>query len=178
MIREIGNTIQEDIFEDNNELTKKTNFSNNWITTFLRTYKLNYSKLSGETNSNDSEAALEFVNNFPSIAESYKPENIFNIDETCVMLVAQNQYSYSINNNQNKPKKDSKKITPQFGGSIYGEKFPLLIIGKIKKVKNRRKNNIINKNKKNTLYYSNDAVWITKEIFHEYLTHINRVMIN
>ena len=58
MIREIGNTIQEDIFEDNNELTKKTKFSNNWMTTFLRTYKLKYSKLSGEANSNDSEAVL------------------------------------------------------------------------------------------------------------------------
>ena len=93
------------------------------------------------------------------------------------MLVAQNQYSYSINNNQNKAKKIQKK-TVLVGGSIYGEKFPLLIIGKNKKVKNRRKNNIINKNKKNTLYYSSDAAWITKEIFHKYLTHINRVMIN
>ena len=36
MIREIGNTIQEAIFKDNNGLTKKTTFSNNWMTTFLQ----------------------------------------------------------------------------------------------------------------------------------------------
>ena len=41
-----------------------------------------------------------------------------------------------------------------------------------------KKNYITNKNKKNTLYYSNDVAWMTKEIFHEYLTDINRVMIN
>ena len=112
MIREIGNTIQEDVFKDNNELTKKIKFSNNWRTTFFRIYKLRYSKLSGEANSNNSEAGLEFVNNFPSIPESYNSGNIFNIDETYVILVAQNQYSYRINKNQNKQtnKKNQQKI--------------------------------------------------------------------
>ena len=82
-------------------------FSNNWLENFKTIYNIKRRKLSGNAASNDENAALNFVEAYNKIKESYDPEDIFSADETAFYLKLQSEFSYTIPDNYNKTKKNS-----------------------------------------------------------------------
>jgi len=114
----------------------KGNFraSNGWLESFRKRHQIEFRTLHGESQSADSSSASDFLSRLPIIMEGYKPEDIFNADETGLFYKALPKKSLVEKYKQSKGQKYSKeRLTILLAASLTGEKLQPLVIGKSKK---------------------------------------------
>ena len=80
---------------------------NNWLENFKTIYDIKRRNLSGNSASNDENAALNLIKEYNKINESYDPEDIFNAYETAFYLKLESKFLYTIPDSYTKKKKNS-----------------------------------------------------------------------
>ena len=128
-------------------------------------------KISGEETSVSEEVVEPWIHSIlPDLLKKYKPEDIYNADETGLFYKLQPDRTLAFKGEKCSGGKKSKdRLTVLVCASMAGEKAPLLVIGKSKSprcfagVKNLP-----------LTYVGNSKAWMTSEIFQDYLQKWNR----
>lgn len=108
-----------------------------------------------------------------NIIKDYASEDIYNLDETGLFYKAQKGKTFvtgseSANKDLCGLKKSKDRLTVLVGGSMSGDKLPLLVIGKSKKPYCFRHIHSLP-----TLYRSQSSTWMDSNLFREYLNKID-----
>jgi transposase len=156
------------------ERLKKEDFvaSNGWLECFRRRHDISFKILSGEVASADTTEANNFKAKIKEKCEGYRPEDIFNADETGLYFRALPNKSLVEKYKKAGGQKFSKeKVSILFAASSRGEKLQPLIIGKPKKARCFKNVNLANLP---ITYRSNKKAWMKSDLFEEWLNKINR----
>ena len=116
----------------------------------------------------------EFLQNLPAITEGYRPENIFNADETALYFQQLPERTLERGHSGASGSKRSKdRLTLMLCCSAAGEKLPPLVIGKYQNPRCFR-----GKDRKflPCNYDASKNAWMTASIFNSWLTDLNRKM--
>lgn len=160
--------------------------SNGWFDRFKKRNAIVFQVLHGQAASSDIKAAEEFFQKVEKLCENYKPEDIFNCDETGLFWKAPPNKSLVQKYEKSSGIKYSKeRITVLLCASANGEKLKPLVIGKSWKPRSFRKFNLepnkikkIDKNAKSkpktpVEWRANKNAWMTSFIFEKWLQQIN-----
>ena len=109
--------------------------SNGFVRCFKSRYNLHFKELHGDAGGVDSCASINWFQKLPGFIKDYKDEDIYNLDETGLLYKAQKGKSFvsgseAADKNLRGQKKCKDRLTVLVGGSMSGEKLPLLVIGK------------------------------------------------
>ena len=145
-----------------------------WIHRFKKRYGVGKILKSGEAGGVDSEVVKEWKEGkLKEILKLYEPENIFNADETGLFwqLLPEKSLGF-IGTKQHGGKKNKTRITALVAANMTGsEKLPLLVVGKSQKPRAFRNVRHIP-----LTYKANKKAWMTRELFTEWLTKLDRQM--
>lgn len=160
-----ANSLAKDLGYDDFVVT--TGFIDRWKTRHM----IGMKKISGEENSVPEQAIGPWINNvLPDLLKKYKPEDVYNADETGLFYKLQPDRTLTFKGEKCSGGKKSKdRLTVMVCASMAGEKVPLLVIGKAKKprcfagVQNLP-----------LTYLGNSKAWMTSDIFKDYLQKWNQ----
>lgn len=177
--------------------------SNGWFERWKSRYDIKFGKISGESESADLGAGADWLKDkWPKIKQNYKPEDIFNADETALFFKMTPGKTFRLKSDSGHGTKQKKdRVTLMVCASMTGEKRKLLLIGKSKNPRyvqlmiiyrvtfiryNLRKNYIILKNclhrfrcfPKNqkvlpVSYAYNKKAWMTGTLFESWIRDWN-----
>ncbi|XP_015785863.1 tigger transposable element-derived protein 6-like [Tetranychus urticae] len=152
------------------ETRKDFKCSNGWWEKFQKRYDIKYGKLSGESNAVDMEIVKNYrIDVIPKLIATDK-QLIFNCDETSFFYKCYPSNSYykgSIKKHGLRFLKD--RITILLSVNLLGNKLEPFFIGKSANPRcfsEQNGNNLLSKIE----YASNSNAWMTKELFHRWLT--------
>lgn len=149
--------------------------SNGWLSKFLNRHEMVFRAISGEGESTNSEIVGEWIQKLPEICLPYKPEDVFNIDETGLLYKQRPRKSYVKSTESCIGGKESKlRLTICLFTNMVGQKENPIVIGNAKRPRCFGR---IDVNKAyNIDWRSNKTSWMTSEIFEDILKSFNRKM--
>lgn len=149
--------------------------SNGWLKKFLRRHEIVFRIISGEGAETDSTIVADWLTKLPEIHASYKPEDIFNIDETGLFYRQTPRKSYVEMKDSCIGGKQSKlRLTVCLFTNMVGQKEPPIVIGNAKRP--RCFGRIDVNPAFNIDWHSNKSSWMTADIFESILKNFNRKM--
>ena len=126
--------------------------------------------VSGEEGAVSEDVVQPWTAGRPQLLNDYKPENVYNVDETGLFFKLCPDWSLSLRGEKyTGGKKSKERLTVLEGGSIAGEKLPLLVIGKAKKPRCFSGVHCLPLD-----YEANKRAWMTGDLFREWLAKWNR----
>lgn len=148
--------------------------SDGWIQRWKKRHAIKASAISGESGSVNQSVVDEWKNNqLQKILEKYSPQDIYNVDETGLFWKAMPTRTLAFKGEKCSGGKQAKqRITVLVGGSMAGEKLPLLVIGKSAKprcFKNKRLPTSLS-------YFANKKAWMVSSLFEDWLRKFDRKM--
>lgn len=169
--------LQEKALSIARTLDPETKFiaSKGWLTRFLNRHDIILRAISGEGAEANAAQIEQWMINLPQMCSSYKPENIYNIDETGLFFMQVPRRSYVESKDSCIGGKSAKKrLTVCLFTNMLGEKENPIIIGHSKRPRCFGR---IDVNKTfNIDWRSNKTAWMTAEIFQDVLKIFNRKM--
>ena len=104
--------------------------SEGWLTAFLKRHKIKFVALCGEAAEVPEDVVQDFKSRLPSIVQGYKPEDIYNCDESGLYFRGIPTKSFVKGGESSSGVTVLKeRITVPFTVSAVGEKMKLLVIG-------------------------------------------------
>ena len=130
--------------------------------------------MTGERGDVDTTTVDDWKKKLPALCEGYRPEDIFNMDETGLFFRETTNKSFHTKGEDCAGGKQSKeRITLALTASMMGEKLKPLVIGKAQKPRCFVK--ICPENLPVT-YRNNKKAWMTSLLMTEWLTSLDRKM--
>lgn len=149
--------------------------SNGWLSKFLNRHEIVFRAISGEGGSTNSDNVNEWIQRLPEICLPYKPEDVFNIDETGLFYKQRPRKSYVLSTESCIGGKESKlRLTVCLFTNILGHKENPIVIGNAKRPRCFGRIDI--NRAYNIDWRSNKTSWMTSEIFEDVLKLFNRKM--
>jgi hypothetical protein len=146
--------------------------SNGWLECFKRRNQIVFRVLSGEQQSADFVSANDYKQKLPQICTNYKPQDIFNADETGLFYRALPEKSLVEKFEKCKGNKMLKeRVSILLCANAKGEKLMPLVINRF--FKPRCFKNLLIKDLP-VIWKSNSNAWMTSAIFEEWLINLNR----
>ncbi|XP_066153520.1 tigger transposable element-derived protein 6-like [Euwallacea fornicatus] len=148
--------------------------SNGWLEKWRKRHNISFKSISGESADVNPQDVSEFLQKLPSLFLGYRPQDIYNADESGLYFRALPDKTLALKSEKcvgNKMSKD--KLTILFCVSMAGEKEKLLVIGKA--ARPRALKNVPIKDLPAT-WKSNSKAWMTREIMKEWLLDMDRRM--
>lgn len=144
--------------------------SSGWFKRFKMRCSLHNVKVSGESASADAKAAEEFLETLDKliVKENYFPEQIFNMDETCLFWKPMPERTFIYREAKTIPDLETfeDRITVLLGGNVAGHKLKPFVIWHRE---NPRAFRHINKHTLPVYYRSNKKSWMTQFLFQDAL---------
>jgi len=168
--------------ETASSLDCKTCCTSGWFQKFLKRNFGKNIKLNGEAKSADDNIIKEWlIENGPTLL-MYKPENIWNCDESGLQWKRLNNRTYVIGQNENKENEhgvtlDKKRMTLLLCCSLTGDKRKIFVIGHADRPRCFKSINFDHK-RLPVDYRSNQSAWMTGNLFNEWLSNWNRELID
>ena len=147
--------------------------SNGWLDRFKERHNITFKKICGESKSVDvnSKGMTDWTAELNGILTEFKPENIFNADETGLFFRLLPEKTLEFKGvDCSGGKRSKERLTVLVAANMTGtDKLPLLVIGK-------SANPRCFKNVKTlpTDYESNKKAWMTSEIFIKWITKLDK----
>ncbi|XP_045467026.1 tigger transposable element-derived protein 6-like [Harmonia axyridis] len=152
----------------------KFSASNVWLQKWRTRHNISFKAISGESADVNVENVNEFLQNLPSLLLGYKPEDIFNADESGLYFRALPDKTMALKKEKCVGGKMSKeRLTILFCANMTGQKEKLLVIGKA--ACPRALKNVSIKDLPVT-WKSNSKAWMTGVIMKEWLIDMDRRM--
>lgn len=143
--------------------------SNGWFIRFKKRENLRNVKIYGETNSADDNAAMAFPDIFAKLVETngYRPEQIFNVDETALFWKKIPTRSYICKQMDSMPgyKVAKDRLTVMVGGNLAGKKLKPLVVYRAQKPRAFKN---VNVDSLPVTWKFNTKGWVTRTIFKEW----------
>ena len=162
MIREKGKRLLQDICTDLCENGPRLKFTAGWLWNFQRRWNLKARKLHGEAGDADDEALAQALTDLPNLCHEYRPEDVWNADETgCNYAMAPDRIISKFSRSGHKKQKKRVKLLVCCN-STGSENFPLFIIG------SARRPRCFQKRTREQLgfdYGHNKKAWMTMALF-------------
>ena len=148
--------------------------SNGWLESFQKRHNITFVTRSGERGDVPENVVKDWKEKLASLCEGYRPEDIFNMDETGLCFrVTENKTLFEKGQDCPGGKKSKLRLTISLCSSMMGEKMKPLIIWKYA---NPRCFKNINKNNLPVDYFSNKNAWMTSGVFETWLKAFDRKM--
>ncbi len=150
--------------------------SNGWLQKFRERHHISFKTIVGEAGLVDKSVTDNYLNEIlPNLIASYKPEDIFNADETALFYRAQPAKTMIYKDmDANKVKQCKERLTLMLTANMNGtEKLKPFIIGKSE---NPRCMKGINRANLPGTYRSNANGWMTGKLFKEWILNLDRKM--
>jgi len=150
--------------------------SNGWLQKFRNRHHISYKTIVGEAGLVDKSVTDHYLTEtLPNLIAAYKPEDIFNADETALFYRAQPAKTMIYKDmDANKVKQCKERLTLMLTANMDGsEKLKPLIIGKSA---SPRCFQGMNRANLPGYYRSNANGWMTGKIFKEWVTNLDRTM--
>ena len=144
----------------------------NWIYRWRQRHGIKYTTFLGEGADADVAAGTQWVEQIlPQIMRDYKPDNIFNADETGIYYKRLPTKGLILKKEVVRGSKINKsRLTALVGASMTGEKLPLLLIGLHQQKK------LIGQLPSSITYTYNSNAWMTRTLFETWLDTLNEQM--
>jgi hypothetical protein len=150
--------------------------SNGWLESWKTRHNVKLAVLSGESAGVNEETCQDWTKRLPGLIEGYKPEDIFNADETGLFYRALPSRSMVVKGDPSKGVKQSKeRITVLLACSATGEKLQPLVIGHAARPRCFAGRDLATLP---VIYRNNKKAWMTASIFKEWLERLNSKMRN
>ena len=145
--------------------------SSSWLEHFKARNNIAFRRMCGESSSVTPEMTSDWLSQtLPSLLAEYKPEDIFNADETGLFWKCLPDKTMRFKGDRcNGGKRSKERITVMVCASMIGEKVPLLVIGKFKNprcFKNVRSLPIT--------YKANTRAWMISELFTSWIIDFDK----
>ncbi|KAG0438324.1 Tigger transposable element-derived protein 6 [Dictyocoela muelleri] len=149
--------------------------SNGWLQLFKRRHNICSRVVSGESGLVDSNVIEDFKDHYAEKIRSYRPEDIYNCDETGLFYKCTPTRSLChVKEVQASGKYSKERVTLLFCVSLSGEKCNPLLIGKAKTPRGFKN---LDFNRLGISYKNNNKAWMITEIFCSWLYDLNEEMI-
>lgn len=147
--------------------------SNGWLGNFKKRYDLHFKSVCGESAAVDTEKCDTWKSELPTLLENYRPEDIFNADETGLFFKCLPNKTLALKNDDCHGGKNSKeRVTVLLCTNMTGtEKLTPLVIGKSKKPRC-----FANIKSLPVQYMANKKAWMTIEFFDDWLKMVDKKM--
>lgn len=172
-----GIIIQAKALQIAREQNPQTKFiaSNGWLDKFLKRNDIVFRAICGEGSSVNEEVVESWTAELPTILANYKPEEIYNIDETGLFFKQLPRKSYVQKGDECIGNKTSKlRLTVCLLTNAVGHKEPPIVIGNAKRPRCFGRLNV--ENDFNLKWRHNKTSWMTSVIFEEVLKSFNSKM--
>ncbi|KAG0432397.1 Tigger transposable element-derived protein 6 [Dictyocoela muelleri] len=149
--------------------------SSGWLQCFKKRHQISSKMISGESGMVDINIIEDFKHVYTNKLKSYKPEDIFNCDETGLFFkCSTNRTLCHVEEDQISGKFSKERLTLLFCVSMAGEKLHPLMIGKAKSPRGFKN---LDFDKLGITYEHNKKSWMRTEIFCRWLKDLNDKMI-
>lgn len=152
----------------------KFSASDGWLQKWRRRHNISFKCISGESADVSQESVDQFLQKLPTMLLGYKPEDIYNADESGLYFRALPDKTLAFKSEKCVGGKMSKeRLTILFCTNMVGEKEKLLVIGKAARpraLKNVPLNNLP------VTWTSNKKAWMTRNIMTDWLLDMDRRM--
>ncbi|KAE9042025.1 hypothetical protein PR003_g6223 [Phytophthora rubi] len=149
------------------------NFSDGWLTAFMRRHKLRHRIRHGEAASADPEAVRIGLQQIQQVTDMYAPQDIYNMDETGLCYAMAPTRSICTNKMRGVKKKKTRLTLVMTANADGSNALPILYLGHAKKPR------CFNKKSAKSLgfnYKANTKAWMTRVIFQEWLRGVDLEM--
>lgn len=147
--------------------------SKGWLQKLTKRYDIRYKSYSGESADVSEQTINDWKAKIPELTANYKPEDVFNFDETGLFYKLLPKKSYFTKDAKRfGGKKQKQRVTVGLCCSSKGEKLKPLIIGIAKHP--RCFSSKFNINSLGVDYYHNKTAWMTQPIFDQWLAKIDK----
>ena len=148
--------------------------SNGWLDSFKRAHNIRQFTVAGESGDIDVNEVDEWISCLSSICTGFRPEDIFNWDETGLFFRVSPTKTLAIKGERCSGDKVAKeRISVLVMASMTGEKIKSLVIGK---AQNPRCFKNVDVKQLPVVYYANKKAWMTSTTFLDYLSDFSRIM--
>lgn len=148
--------------------------SDGWLQKWCKRHNISFKCISGEAAAVNQVDVEQFLEKLPSMLLGYKPEDVYNADESGLFFRALPNKTLSLKGEKCVGGKLSKdRLTILFCANMAGDKQDLLVIGKA--ARPRALKNVAIKNLPAS-WKSNKKAWMTREIMSEWLLQFDRKM--
>lgn len=143
-----------------------------WLYRWQKRENIKFTKIHGESNDADHEAAENFTQNIlPSMIENYEPEDIFNADESGLFYKALPSGTLAYKGETCKGFKTQKKrLTVLFFCNATGTYKRSIVVGSSKSPRCFKNKNIP------IAYYANTKAWMTSDLWNKILLEFENEM--
>lgn len=149
--------------------------SNGWLNKFISRNNITFRALSGESADVDENVVNSWQTNLDNVCAGYKPEDIFNIDETGLNYRQIPKKSYVQKGDTCKGGTNSKiRLTVCLFVNFAGDRENPIVIGNAKKPRSFGRIDV--EKTHNIMWRHNKTSWMTSIIFEEVLRLFNRKM--
>lgn len=148
--------------------------SDGWLQKWRKRHNVSFKCISGEAADVNQEDVNQFLEKLPSMLLGYKPDDIYNADESGLFFRALPDKTLAFKSQKCTGGKLSKeRLTLLFCVSMTGQKEELLVIGKAKRP--RAFKNITTADLP-AIWKSNKKAWMTRDIMTEWLLQLDKKM--
>ncbi|XP_071054691.1 tigger transposable element-derived protein 6-like [Onthophagus taurus] len=148
--------------------------SDGWLQKWRLRNNVAFKCISGEAADVNEEGINEFMKKLPTFLLGYRPEDIFNADESGLFFRALSNKTLALKSEKCTEGKLSKeRLTVLFCVNSVGEKEELLVIGK--SARPRALKNVAPKDLP-AIWKSNKKAWMTRDIMTEWLSNFDKNM--
>ncbi|XP_017475007.1 PREDICTED: tigger transposable element-derived protein 6-like [Rhagoletis zephyria] len=150
------------------------NASDGWLNKWRLRNNVSFKCISGEAADVNQDDVEQFRTKLPTLLNGYKPEDIYNADESGLFFRALPDKTLALKSEKCVGGKLSKeRLTILFCANMAGDKEPLLVIGKAARPRAFKHVPIA---KLPVDWKSNKKAWMTREVMSEWLQQFNRRM--
>ena len=147
--------------------------SNGWLEAWRKRFGVRSAALCGESAEVPEDLVEDWAQRLPDITAGYSCYDIFNADETGLMFRALPNRTMAVKSDPARGIKSSKeRITVLLACSATGEKLKPLVIGRAKKPRCFKNNDILP-----VKYCANKKAWMTSVVWDKWLNWVNNKMI-
>jgi hypothetical protein len=170
-----GPILQEQALQFSKEL-ELTDFraSNGWLDSWKHKCSIAHFKVCGESGDVNMDTVNDFQSRIDTIVRDYKPQDMFNCDETGLFFRALPDKTLAQKKSACKGGKIAKeRLTVMFCCSASGEKLKPMVIGKAKKPRCFKNIDVTNLP---VIWWSNKKSWKTETSFIDWIQSLNKIM--